>query len=722
MERTQVFGSGLFGQLQKDVLIPAQPVLVLFLITAAAVGLGAVPTLSRSAALDVAIVAYFVSALAWGAYLWRETVARWVVSVGLVVFIFQLALALGRPEILFLLVAPTALSAGLLGVRGMGLLTLSELVALVMAANISAQGGSMIHLAAGAVFVIALVVIILHVPIFHLTYWSWQQYERTHDLLTDARQRQSELKEALDALAHSNRELALANEKMAHLRRVAQDAERAKASFVANVSHEFRTPLNMIIGLVDLVTETPDIYGEGLPEPLMQDLGIVHRNCEHLSSMINDVLDLSQIEAERLTLHRDDVSLAELIERATEVVEPLLDKKGLDLIIQVEESLPLVDCDPTRIRQVILNLVSNAARFTEEGYIAVEAKEEAGHAVVTVRDTGPGIAAEHVERIFEPFRQAPNQGGSSKGSGLGLSISKQFVELHEGRMWVTSELGRGSSFHFTLPLVAPHEPVALPQRWIAEGWVDRSAGTRLPVPELGDRVILYDANDDLYPVLSRHAGNVDLVPVRRIDEAPEAVKKWSAKTMIVNASEGDLWQDIYQARTLLDDTPVIGFAIPPRTRHARLAGAIGYLLKPLNRESLLNALALAPSTVKRILLVDDELDAQSFMERLLRTCDPEYEIIKAATGQETLKAMRDEQPDLVLLDIVLPDFSGWQVLAEAHKDPDIESIPVLIISAQDPHDEPLASPFVIGALRGGLSVSRMLDCALKISSLLQQRS
>ncbi len=182
----------------------------------------------------------------------------------------------------------------------------------------------------------------------------------------------------------------------------------------------------------------------------------MRRNCEHLASMINDVLDLSQIEAGRLALHKEWVDWHEVIERALVIVRPLLAKKGIALHLSIPDDLPRIYCDRTRIRQVILNLLSNATRFTDEGSITVTVRAESQYVVISVCDTGPGISAEDASRIFEPFQQGSfQQRRDQGGSGLGLSISKQFVELHGGRMWLQSEPGRGSTFSFRIPTSSP---------------------------------------------------------------------------------------------------------------------------------------------------------------------------------------------------------------------------------------------------------------------------
>jgi signal transduction histidine kinase len=201
----------------------------------------------------------------------------------------------------------------------------------------------------------------------------------------------------------------LANERTANLRAIAEEAQRTKTAFVANVSHEFRTPLNMILGLVELMVENPEIYAVSLSSSMRDDLNVVYRNCEHLANLINDVLDLTRMEAGYLTLHRERVDLQEIIEDSVTAIRPLMEKKRLALDVLVPDELPRVYCDRTRMQQVLLNLLSNAARYTDVGRITVQVVQQDQHVVISVADTGPGICSEDVGRIFEPFFQGSGE-------------------------------------------------------------------------------------------------------------------------------------------------------------------------------------------------------------------------------------------------------------------------------------------------------------------------
>ena len=707
-----------------ELRVSPRPMLGLLLVPALALTLAAWRLPDPDKAMNFALLLYAFSVMAWILTCWKLWLGRWATIIGLVAIIQAVQGWLGVPGFLALLAIPTALAAALSGLYAAAITAIGESLLLLLLPMYIPTGtsGAETGIALAAVWITLGVTYGTFRPVHQLAQWSLEHFERAQELLEEARDRQAELKDALDALAHANRQLALTNEKLAAMRLVAEEAQKTKAAFVANVSHEFRTPLNIIVGLAEIMVDAPEVYGVELPPNTLRDLRILYRNCEHLSSMINDVLDLSQVEAGRLALHKERVALMGLIDSALTVVHPLLDKKGLHLQVSVPRDLPDVYCDPTRIRQVILNLVSNAARFTEEGSITIRVDAQDQHVIVSVADTGPGISPEDAERIFEPFQQASKPWRQRNGSGLGLSISKRFVELHEGRMWLESELGVGSKFSFKLPLFPLIGPSAPPQRWITEGWVKRSVAPQLPIARLDQRMILCDETGELYPVFSRYADRVEFVDIRDIAQVPEALQQSAAQAVVINTrSPDELCPLIMQASERMPDMPIIGCSLPPKTAHAAVAGAMGYLLKPIKRVDLEEALGAVDRSVKRVLVVDDEEDALWLLARMLRACDSTLEITTASSGAQALAELRGSRPpDLMLLDILMPDMDGWQVLAVKAQDVAIRDIPVTIISAQDPQDRPMSSEFVAATMGGGLSISKLLRCSRALSALLLQ--
>ncbi|HXW00636.1 MAG TPA: HAMP domain-containing sensor histidine kinase, partial [Anaerolineae bacterium] len=452
--------------------------------------------------------------IAWTLSRWQPKIAPWFIIAASMGIVFTGMVWLESPAFMALLVIPVALAALLNGLSAVIIAAIGQSVLLLLGWQltlIEVDVGSLFIMIA-AIWVMVGVMWAIYHPLYEITHWSWTNYRKARDLLEEVRDRKVELQQALDDLSHAYRELDLLNERVAVMRLVAEEAQAAKTAFVAKVSHEFRTPLNMIIGLTDVLMDTPEIYGETLSPALLEDLRIVRRNCEHLSKMVNDILDLSQTEMGRLTLRREWANLAGDIEAALAIVWPLLEKKQLTLQANIPLNLPPVYCDRTRISQVILNLVSNAARFTDQGGITLSAQPQEQAVIISVADTGPGVLPEDAERIFEPFCQGRgNPWRDQKGSGLGLSISKQFVELHGGQMWLESEPGVGSTFSFNLPIYPPAAPTLSAARWVNQSWVwhERTAKAKLPHLPHKQRILVCDNTGDLYELLANRSDEVE---------------------------------------------------------------------------------------------------------------------------------------------------------------------------------------------------------------------
>jgi signal transduction histidine kinase len=233
------------------------------------------------------------------------------------------------------------------------------------------------------------------------------------------------------------------------------EASKHKSQFLANMSHELRTPLNAILGYTELILD--GIYGEA-PEKMRTVMERVQSNGKHLLGLINDVLDLSKIEAGQLVLSIQDYSIKDVVHGVYSAVEPLANSKKLAFKIDVPPNLPPARGDDRRLTQVLLNLVGNAIKFTDVGEVAVKAAASNGSVTISVRDTGPGIAEADQAKIFDEFQQADSTQAKAKGgTGLGLSIAKRIIEMHGGKLWVESSPGAGSTFSFTVPLRVEHQ-------------------------------------------------------------------------------------------------------------------------------------------------------------------------------------------------------------------------------------------------------------------------
>ena len=648
-----------------------------------------------------------------------------------VVLVIALALSLrywlGIAGTLAFLSIATGLAAAMLGLTAAAIVTLCQSILVLLMAGSASQPVDRTEL---VVALVALwgslgVMLAAYQPLYQLQEWLSQYLDRAQTLLEDSLDRKVELAQALEDLRNANRQLALANERSALLRAIAEEAQESKASFVAQVSHEFRTPLNMIIGLVGIMVEDPSIYVEELPPEIWEDLGIVHRNCQHLLSMINDVLDLSQAEAGRLVLHREPTDLRAIVDEAVEVVRPMIERKHLALQVCVAENLPRIYCDPTRIRQVILNLVSNAARFTMQGGIGIEVIRDKTDAMVTVTDTGPGIPQGEVSKVFEPFylaKDAHPQDG--RGSGLGLSISRQFVHLHGGRMWLESQVGSGTSFYFALPVSPQAGPAASPHQWIKEDWVwrERAFNTSRSYSReqlLRPRIVVLDETGELYPQLAHCANEVEVLGISEMAQIEQELENCPADVLILNtAREDDLLAHVRKMGALEQSTPVVGCSIPRLVSRAEQLGALCHLTKPVTRADLERVIQMVDRPVRRILLVDDEPEVLQLWTRMLHIYDRSLEVITVGDGQRALELMERVRPDLVVLDVVMPRMDGWQMLAQMAEKDETRGTPVIVVSAQDSHPDPPLASFLVASYGKGLSIPSLLRCSLNLASVL----
>jgi signal transduction histidine kinase/CheY-like chemotaxis protein len=666
---------------------------------------------------------YIALGIAWLLDSQHPQAAAWFTILSLAILVNGGAIWLRIPGLVNLMVIPTALAAALIAAPGALAVATGQTIWLFLLREQFAGSGTVVGdmiIALTATWAVAAVLAAVYRQGHQLAGWSWNYYERAQTLLEEARGRKAELEQAFEDLTHANRQLALANERLAALRTIAEQAEKTKAEFVAKVSHEFRTPLNMIIGLVGLIVDSPELYEEHIPDAVLEDLDVVYRNCQHLTSMINDVLALSQAGAGQLKLHRERVDLAETIEQALAVVQPLIVKKGLSLSVEVPHQLPEVYCDRTRVRQVVLNLASNAARFTDHGGIAVRAVKQNHHVVVSIADTGPGISEEDAKNLFEPFWQGSRQLWRDKGgSGLGLCVSKQFIELHNGRIWFESEAGAGTTFFFDLPLSPPMETSAPPGRWISQEWPwrERTTTGSLPVETFAPRMIVCDEAGSLSTALAHCGRDVELIGTTDLEETARELAHCPAHVVLVNTLQAEtLWSLTQKARRVLPHALIIGCTVPPRAETYADAGARDYLVKPVTPADLEAAIERLPGPIRRVMIADDDPDFVQLLARMLLRCDPRLEVVTASNGPEALERLQESTFDLALLDIVMPGMDGWQVLRQKGQDERIRDIPVVMVSAQDLNRDPSTSEGLLVTTSGGLSIEKLVECSLQLSN------
>lgn len=544
--------------------------------------------------------------------------------------------------------------------------------------------------------------------------------------LEASRDERLELRQVQADLQQANNELVRLTDRLNAMYAAAEDARRTKEEFVANVSHELRTPLNMIIGFSEMIPRLASVYRTRLPKVLLSDIAAINRNGQHLARLVDDILDLSQIEAGRMALSPVWSSVAQIIQSATQAVEPLFASRNLWLVTEVAPDMPQVCCDATRIHQVILNLLSNAARFTEEGGVTVAGFADGERIVVRVTDTGPGIPKDQQTKLFEPFQQLDNSlSRRHGGSGLGLSISKRFVEMSGGKMWLESGVGQGTSFFFSLPLPAPG---ALAESTGAARWVNpyddyeyrvRTRPSKTPIPVLHRRFVVVEEGDTAQRLLERYGNGIDVVHAGGLNEGVKELRRLPAQALLLNRPPDAMaTSDSECLRDLPWGVPAIAFWAPGESQVAGQLHALRYLVKPVTYEQLVSALAALPVKAQDLLVVDDEPEELHLFVRMLQAAPEGYRVVQATNGLRALELMRRRKPDAVLLDLVMPVMDGFQFLAEKNADPVLQGIPVIIVSSRDPSGHPIVGDGLTVIRGNGLSAQDLLTCVEALSDIL----
>ena len=665
-----------------------------------------------------AILFLALSVTIWLLDRWKPWFGRWFMVSALVAMVYLGNHWLNVPGLLTLMVIPTALAAALVSLPAATVTAIGQTILLLLSSFIIDTNLSTITITLVAIWAMLGVMYAIYHPVYQVAQWAWDYFQRAQVLMEEAQARKVDLEQALHDLAQANQQLTRLNILAQGLRQSAEDARRAKEEFVANVSHELRTPLNMITGFSEMILQSPKVYGSKVPSNLLADLTVIHRNAKHLAELVDDVLDLSQIEAGQVALTKEYVQLQEIIEAAAIAVRPLFDSKDLYLKTEFPENLPPIFCDRTRIREVLLNLLSNAGRFTERGGVRVRVWPEKNNIVVTVADTGAGIAAEDMSRLFQPFQQMDASiRRRYGGTGLGLNISKRFIELHSGKIWVESEKDVGTTFFFRLPIVPPTPMGSDFMRGFVSDWeyVAPTQPSKAPKPQIQPRIVVLETGDSLQRLLTRYLDKVEIVPASNLDEALQELSNSPSQALLIN--DMSPLQSLERLATveLPHSTPAIVCSVPGIHESAGMMGVSDYLVKPISQDKLLAVLSRLKLPGKTVLIVDDEPDALQLFRRMLLSSEQDYRVLRARDGQEAMNILREFHPDAMLLDLAMPNMDGFQVLKAKSEDPTLNDIPVIVISAQDPTGQPIVSKALAVTCQEGLSIHRLLTCIKTIS-------
>ena len=453
-------------------------------------------------------------------------------------------------------------------------------------------------------------------------------------------------------------------------------ASRHKSEFLAQMSHELRTPLNAVIGFSEVLLER--LFGE-LNEKQEEYLRDILGSGRHLLSLINDVLDVSRVEAGRMELEFRDLDVERVIEDALVLVREQAAKRGQTVALDVDADVPQARADERRIKQVVANLVGNAVKFTPEGgRIVVGARCVDDTVQVFVSDNGIGVAAGDQERIFEAFSQA-SAGPQPKpeGTGLGLTLSRQIVELHGGRLWLESRAGEGSTFTFSLPTRpgTTTPATAAPDR----PGVDAGAG--------GRTVLLVEDDEHSIELLSLYLqdSGFDVVVARSGEEGLALARRLRPQGIVLDILLPGLdgWE--FLARSKVDpaiaEIPVIIVSMVDERGRGLALGAADYLVKPIARGDLLGALSrVTGASQATVLTIDDDPLALELATAVLEPAG--YMVLTARTGSNGVALARSAQPDVILLDLVMPEVDGFAVVEQLRADPRTSSIPIVVLTSK----------------------------------------
>ncbi len=453
-------------------------------------------------------------------------------------------------------------------------------------------------------------------------------------------------------------------------RKLAEEANQLKSRFLSMVSHELRTPLSLIVGLSEMSLK-------GKPVDI-NDIEQINTSAQHLARLIGDVLDLASSEAGQLRILREPLDFREILGVALKIGEEMVLKKGLDWMVIQPEQTPWVLGDQTRLRQITLNLISNAVKFTNSGEVRVEIEVENNQVSVSVSDTGLGIPKKDLRKVFNEFYRTDRiiEAGIG-GMGLGLAITKQLVEVHDGTISVQSpgRLGKGTTFTFTLPVLTsgPNQPdfsniISVP-------------GSTIVVLQEGEK-----SPDDLETYLIKEHYSVMVINLETEKDWLSAILSSQPAAIILNEAlavkNGWSIAGLLKQQKITANTPIYAYALDPKNNRGEIL-ELNYLHKPIHAEQLGKELARVlpvDQTNPTILIVEDDPDILNMHRRLVE--DTGKTVITARNGREAMEIIKTKIPDLILLDLVMPEMDGFAVLDALHSGKRTRDIPVIILTAR----------------------------------------
>lgn len=478
---------------------------------------------------------------------------------------------------------------------------------------------------------------------------------------------------------------------LAQARDIALAANRSKSEFLANMSHELRTPMNSIIGFTGRVIKKS---GELIPEKQLNNLKTVQRNAHHLLDLINSLLDLSKIEAGKMEVFLEEFKLTSIIGEVEELTETLFMDKGLKFISELSDESILLYSDKMKIKQILINLIGNAVKFTEKGSVVVSAelldqevhnndkffKPASQYICLNITDTGLGMTDDEMKNIFEAFQQV--DGSITRkigGTGLGLTVTRRFIELLEGRISVKSNKDKGTTFTIILPIKVMEKEKDNHARTSIKNHIDKFSSNPL--------VLCIDDNEEAVDLLQGYLADEGF-NVAGAFSGNEGIKKAIelkpfAITLDVHMPQKDGWTVLKQLKNnpLTANIPVIMVTMMDNKALGYQLGANDYLQKPIMPEILINSInRILRKQVENVLAVDDDPEVLDLVKQVLE--DENIIVQTAVNGLEAIASLKRDIPDIVLLDLMMPQMDGFDVIMRMKEEEKWAKIPIIVITAK----------------------------------------
>jgi len=486
-------------------------------------------------------------------------------------------------------------------------------------------------------------------------------------------------------------EVTIKNIELENEKKRTDDANETLKRFLATFSHELRAPLNAIVGFSEILTSDLKTLP---PEKVKDFMKNINESGKHLQGLINDILDLSKIEAGKMELHIESYPVSYFTESLQRVMQAAMGQKNVTLVFKIAPEIDQLVVDQTRFKQILVNLVSNAIKYSHlNGKVAVGVRRFVNEIEFEVTDEGVGIKPEDLTRLFQAFQQGKNAKGNKEGTGLGLVITKRLVELHGGHIWVESEWGKGTAFRFRIPMVVAGEVVESADELL-------HAMSRQPLTlSDGEKPLVLIIEDNV------QAGQLIQMYLQEAGYRTEIAKDGSeglekAKRLKPNIITLDMimpvkdgWQVLKELKRhpLCKNIPIIIISIADEKKLGFSMGAVDYFVKPVNKEELISALRKIPlhnpdhKQHPKVLIIDDDRTASELIQVMLEA--EGYEVIKTMNGKEGVRLAGSESPDLIILDLIMPDISGFNVAYQLKQQQNTRNTPIIILTSMEVDDD-----------------------------------